>query len=55
MHVDFGKPVIIGGITVGHGAMIHGAEIGNGNNQMRATVLNSAKIGNGCIIPRTCW
>ena len=44
MHVDFGKPVIIGEDNlIGHGAMIHGAEIGNGNLiGMRATVLNGA-------------
>ncbi|MFN8259847.1 MAG: gamma carbonic anhydrase family protein [Chitinophagales bacterium] len=52
MHVDFGGPVIIGEDNlIGHGAMIHGATIGNGNLiGMRATVLNGAKIGNGCII-----
>ena len=52
VHVDFGKPVIIGEDNlIGHGAMIHGAVIGNGNLiGMRATVLNGAKIGNGCVI-----
>lgn len=52
IHVDFGKPVIIGEDNlIGHGAMIHGAVIGNGNLiGMRATVLNGAKIGNGCVI-----
>lgn len=52
MHVDFGGPVVIGEDNlIGHGAMIHGATIGNFNLiGMRATVLNGAKIGNGCII-----
>ncbi len=52
MHVDFGGPVIIGEDNlIGHGAMIHGATIGNCNLiGMSATILNGAKIGNGCII-----
>lgn len=52
MHVDFGSPIIIGEDNlIGHGAMIHGAEIGKYNLiGMRATILNGAKIGNGCII-----
>ena len=52
MHVDHGSPVIIGEDNViGHGAIIHGSEIGNFNLiGMRATILNGAKIGNGCII-----
>lgn len=52
IHLDHGKPVTIGEDNViGHGAMIHGATIGNFNLiGMRATVLNGAKIGNGCII-----
>jgi len=52
IHVDFDKPVQIGEDNlIGHGAMIHGATIGNGNLiGMRATILNGAKIGNGCVI-----
>lgn len=52
MHVDFGSPVIIGEDNlIGHGAMVHGATIGNANLiGMRATVLTGAKIGNGCVI-----
>jgi carbonic anhydrase/acetyltransferase-like protein (isoleucine patch superfamily) len=52
MHVDHGKPIRIGEDNViGHGAIIHGASIGNYNLiGMRATILNGAKIGNGCII-----
>jgi carbonic anhydrase/acetyltransferase-like protein (isoleucine patch superfamily) len=52
MHVDHGSPILIGEDNViGHGAIIHGSEIGNFNLiGMRATILNGAKIGNGCII-----
>lgn len=52
MHVDHGKPIHIGEDNViGHGAIIHGAKIGNYNLiGMRATILNGAEIGNGCII-----
>ena len=38
-------------MTVGHGAIVHGATVGNCTLiGMRATVLNRAKIGNYCII-----
>jgi carbonic anhydrase/acetyltransferase-like protein (isoleucine patch superfamily) len=52
MHVDHGKPIHIGKDNViGHGAIIHGAKIGDCNLiGMRATILNGAEIGNGCII-----
>lgn len=52
LHVDFGKPITIGkNNIVGHGAIIHGATIGNSNLiGMRATILNGAVIGNHCII-----
>ncbi|MCB0507297.1 MAG: gamma carbonic anhydrase family protein [Bacteroidetes bacterium] len=52
LHVDFGKPVEIGEDNIiGHGAIVHGAKIGNHNLiGMRATILNGAKIGNGCVI-----
>ncbi len=52
MHLDHGMPINIGEDNViGHGAIIHGATIGNHNLiGMRATILNGAKIGNGCII-----
>jgi carbonic anhydrase/acetyltransferase-like protein (isoleucine patch superfamily) len=52
IHVDEGVPVSIGTDNViGHGAIIHGARIGNANLiGMRATILNHARIGNNCII-----
>ena len=52
LHADLGDPTIIGNdVTVGHGAIIHGAIVGDGSLiGMRATVLNKAKIGKNCII-----
>jgi carbonic anhydrase/acetyltransferase-like protein (isoleucine patch superfamily) len=52
IHADHHEPTVIGeGCIIGHGAIIHGASIGNHSLiGMRATVLNRAKIGNYCII-----
>ncbi len=52
MHVDPNIPITIGTDNIiGHGAIVHGSSIGNFNLiGMRATVMNHAKIGNGCII-----
>lgn len=52
LHVDPGVPISIGEeVIVGHGAIIHGATVGNNTLiGMRATVLNNAKVGNWCII-----
>ena len=52
LHVDHGKPIRIGTDNViGHGAIVHGATIGNFNLiGMGATILNGAVIGDGCII-----
>lgn len=52
LHADFGDPTIIGNdVTIGHGAIVHGAIIGNCSLiGMRATVLNRAVIGKNCII-----
>lgn len=52
LHADPGDPTIIGeSVTVGHGAIVHGASVGDGSLiGMRATVLNRASIGKGCII-----
>lgn len=52
LHADFGEPTIIGeNVTVGHGAIIHGATVGDFSLiGMRATILNRAKIGKYCII-----
>lgn len=52
LHTDPGCPLSIGeNCTIGHKAMLHGCEIGNGSLiGMGATVLNGAKIGAGCLI-----
>ncbi len=52
LHADFGEPTMIGDdVTVGHGAIVHGATIGDGTLiGMRSTILNRAKIGKHCII-----
>jgi carbonic anhydrase/acetyltransferase-like protein (isoleucine patch superfamily) len=52
IHADPGYPCSIGeGVTVGHGAIVHGCTIANDTLiGMRATLLNGAKIGRGCII-----
>ena len=52
LHADFGEPTTIGDdVTVGHGAIIHGAIVGDGTLiGMCSTILNRAKIGKHCII-----
>ena len=52
IHTAYGWPVKVGdNVTIGHGAVIHGATIGdNCIIGMNATVLDGAKIGTGCII-----
>lgn len=52
LHADFGEPTIIGeNVTVGHGAIVHGATVGDYSLiGMRATILNKSKIGKYCII-----
>ncbi|GAB4401667.1 MAG: gamma carbonic anhydrase family protein [Microscillaceae bacterium] len=52
LHADVSEPTVIGqGCIVGHGAIVHGATIGDFSLiGMRATVLNRAKIGRYCLI-----
>jgi carbonic anhydrase/acetyltransferase-like protein (isoleucine patch superfamily) len=52
LHADEGDKTIIGpNVTIGHGAIVHGAEIGEGSLVgMQATVLNRAKVGKYCLI-----
>ena len=51
-HADPGFPLVIGaGVTVGHGAIMHGARIGaNTLIGMGAIILNGAEIGSHCIV-----
>ena len=51
-HVDTGKPVTLGeGVTVGHGAIIHGATMGDHVLVgMGATVMNGSVIGDEVLI-----
>jgi carbonic anhydrase/acetyltransferase-like protein (isoleucine patch superfamily) len=51
-HVDRGKPVVLGeGVSVGHGAVVHGATIGDHVLVgMSATVMNGAVIGDETLI-----
>lgn len=52
LHADPGAPTVVGpDVTVGHGAIVHGATIGEGTLVgMRATVLNRARVGRFCLI-----
>lgn len=52
LHVDHYTPISIGkDVVVGHGAIIHGANIGDACLiGMRSTIMNHAVIGRGCII-----
>ncbi|MES0884933.1 gamma carbonic anhydrase family protein [Roseibium sp. SCP14] len=51
-HVDPGYPLVIGSnCTIGHKAMLHGCNIGDGSLiGMGATVLNGARIGRNCLL-----
>ncbi len=52
VHVDHENDVVIGkDVTIGHGAVIHGCEIGDETIiGMNASVLSGAEVGKGCII-----
>jgi len=52
VHVDAEHAVVIGkNVTVGHGAIIHGCEIGDNTLiGMGAIIMNGAKIGKNCIV-----
>lgn len=52
LHADPGFPCRLGaGVTVGHGAVVHGAAIGSGSLVgMGARVLNGAAIGKDCLV-----
>ncbi|MFE1599338.1 gamma carbonic anhydrase family protein [Methylobacterium sp. ID0610] len=52
LHTDPGFPLDLGeGVTVGHGAIVHGCTIGaNTLVGMGATILNGARIGRNCLV-----
>ena len=52
VHVDLGKQVKVGAnVTVGHKAMLHGCEIGDGCLiGINSVILDGAKIGKNCLI-----
>jgi len=52
LHCDQGHPVTIGnGVTIGHGAVVHGCTIGdNALIGMGAVVLNGAHIGENAVV-----
>ncbi|MBI1337095.1 MAG: gamma carbonic anhydrase family protein [Phycisphaera sp.] len=52
VHCDHGKPNVIGElVTIGHGAIVHGVEVGDGSLiGMGATLLGGTKIGKRCLI-----
>ena len=52
LHTDAGHQVKIGDdVTVGHGCILHGCQIGNVSMiGMGSIVMNGAKIGAGCLI-----
>lgn len=52
LHCDSGKPLEIGDeVTIGHGAVVHGAKVGWGTLiGMKACILGECVVGNECII-----
>ncbi len=52
MHTSRGIPVVLGkGVTIGHGAIVHGARIGNFSLiGMGAILLDGSHIGKECLI-----
>jgi carbonic anhydrase/acetyltransferase-like protein (isoleucine patch superfamily) len=56
IHADPGLPCRLGEqVTVGHGAIVHGAEVeANSMIGIRAVILNGVRIGSGCLIAAGC-
>lgn len=51
LHADVGGMVIEEGVTIGHGAIVHGARVGADSLVcMGSVVLKDSVIGSGCII-----
>jgi len=52
IHCDSGVPNVIGDdVTIGHGAIVHGARVGSGSIiGMGATVLGQTRLGERCFV-----
>lgn len=52
LHEDVGSPLLVGeGVTIGHGAIVHGCTIGDNTLVgMGAILLNGARIGQNVLI-----
>lgn len=52
LHVPFAGDTVLGNdVTIGHGAIVHGATIGDGSLiGMGATVIDGARIGKNCLV-----
>ncbi|ARP50735.1 MULTISPECIES: gamma carbonic anhydrase family protein [Caproicibacterium] len=52
LHVDEGRPLYLGnGVTVGHGAILHGCTVGDNTViGMGAVLLNGASVGKNSIV-----
>lgn len=52
LHADPGSPTVIGsGVTVGHGAVVHGARVGdNALIGIRAVLLNGVEVGENSLV-----
>jgi len=52
VHVSHGYPVVIGeNVSIGHGAIVHGCQIGDNTLAgMGTIIMDGAKVGKNCII-----
>lgn len=52
LHADPGFPAVIGaGVTIGHGAVVHGATVGdNSLIGIRSVLLNGVVVGENCLV-----
>ncbi|MDR1684084.1 MAG: gamma carbonic anhydrase family protein [Elusimicrobiota bacterium] len=51
IHVDFGRPAIIGkNVTIGHNAVVHGAVVGDNTLIGMGAIVMESEIGPNCII-----
>ena len=51
LHVNYGAPCVVGeGVSIGHGAVVHGSKIGNNVLIGMNAVVMESEIGPNCII-----